>query len=327
MKKALPSRVSSLRALAVAFLVAAPVLYTRCADAQKPAVNLEAKLADARQRATLGQLPDAERELREIVDSNPSSAEADFLLGSVLLRERRPTESLAAYNAGAHLRTPTAEDWIAVASDYILLKDLADAEKWLHVATINEPSDADVWYLLGRTQYNQDHNEDAAHSFTRCLELRPRDVRAEYNLGLAEEKLQLISDAVSAYRTAIAWQSSQPRPDAQPYLDLGTLLFRQGKPAEALEPLQQAVHFGSGNPFAHQQLGLIFEALGHNDEAIASFQRASALAPKAEQPHFFLGRLFRKLGRTSEATAEFAIVSKLLGSHAESATPNIDDPR
>ncbi len=321
------SRLNRLRLLAVRFMAAAPLLSVLCIKAQRTTVDPEVKLADARQHTNLGQWPEAERELREIVALDPAAADAEFLLGSVLLHERRPTESLAAYNTGAHLRLPTAEEWIAVASDYILLKDLADAEKWLQYAAANEPSNVDVLYLLGRTQYNENHDEDAAHSFTRCLELRPRDARAEYNLGLAYEKLQQTADAVGAYQTAISWQSGQPKPDPQPYLDLGNLLFRQGKPAEALDPLQQAVRFGSGNAFANQQLGLVFEALGRSDEAVASFQRASSLAPEAEQPHYFLGRLFHRLGRTSEAAAEFAVVSKLLGTHSARETPNIDDPR
>ena len=300
--------------------------------AQKAPVDLGTKLADVRQRVSLGQLPEAERELREILASHSSTvdssaAEAHFLLGYVLFCERHPTESLAEYNAGAQLRTPTGDEWIAVASDYILLKDLADAEKWLLFAIARNPSNPDIWYLLGRTEYNRDHDEKAARSFARCLELRPRDVRAEYNLGLAYERVQRNADAIAAYQTAIAWQSSLLTPDPQPYLDLGTLLFREAKPAQALDLLQQAVRFGPRNASANQQLGLVLEALGRYDEAIASFQRAAAIAPQAEQPHFFLGRIFRRLGRNAEATAEFATVSKLLGAHSDTTTPNTDGPR
>lgn len=292
--------------------------------AQQIAAKADAKIAEARQHLSLAQLPAAERDLREVIALDPSATEAHFLLGYVLFRERRPAASLAEYNAGARLRTPTSDELLSVTSDYILLKDLPDAERSLLFATAHYPADPALWYLLGRTEYNQDHNADAAHAFCRALELRPRDVRAEYNLGLAFERLGRTAGAISAYQTAIGWQSFLAQPDPQPYLDLGSLLLREGKPAEALDALEHAVRFGPRNPLAHQQLGLALEALGRHGEAVAPLQQAAALAPTAEQPHFFLGRIYRHLGQPSDSTREYAAASKLLGSHSDTATPNAD---
>lgn len=285
---------------------------------------IETQLNAARQQLQQTHLPQAEQTLRDALLLAPTNAEARYLLGYVLFREKRARESLAEYTAAAQLRQPSAEELTVVASDYILLKDFADADKWLQRASTLVPTDPQTWYLLGRTQYNEDHAAAAAHSFERCLALRPQDVRAEYNLGLAYEKLQRSTDAIAAYQTAIRWQSGQPRQDPQPFLDLGTLLSRQEKFAEALAPLEQAVRFGPANALAHQQLGLTLEALGRYEEAIDALKHAAALAPTAEQPHFFLGRVYRRLGRGREATAEYAIVSHLLGTHSDTATPNSD---
>ena len=310
--------------LCVSVILCANAVCPCSIGAQQVAAHPDMPLAPVRKRIDAGQFSDAEQELRVLLDHQPEEIEAHFLLGYVLFREHQAVKSIAEYNIAAHLRTPSAEEWITIASDYILLKDLGDAEKWLRLAAAHEPSNAAVWYLLGRTQYNEDHNEDAAHSFARCLELRPRDVRAEYNLGLAEEKLGRQAEATAAYRTAIAWQDTLVERDPQPYLDLGTLLLHEAKPAEALGPLQEAVRFGPRNAFAHQQLGVAFEALGRFDDAIALLQQAAVLSPEAEQPHFFLGRIFRRLGRSSKAAAEFATVSKLIGSRSGTATPNTD---
>ncbi len=306
------------------WLVLAFVSGASLSSAQQTPASPDLKIAEARRHLGLAQLPEAERDLRDALTLDPSATEAHFLLGYVLFRERRPADSLAEYNAAACLRTPTADELLSIASDYILLKDLADAERSLLFATAHYPADPALWYLLGRTEYNQDHNANAAHAFARVLELRPRDLRAEYNLGLAFERLGRMADAVGAYQTAISWQSNTPQPDPQPYLDLGSLLLRDGKHAEALDALGQAVRFGPRNPFAHQQLGLALEALGRYGEAIAPLQQAAALAPTAEQPHFFLGRVFRRLGRTSDSAREYAAAAKLLGSHSDAATPNPD---
>ena len=286
--------------------------------------TVETHLASARQQLQQAHLPQAEQALRDALALAPASAEAQYLLGYVLFREQRARESLAEYTAAARLRPPNAEEFTVVASDYILLRDFADADKWLQHAADLAPNDAQVWYLLGRTQYNEDHAADAAHSFERSLALRPQDVRAEYNLGLAYEKLQRPSDAIAAYETAIRWEAGRPQQDAQPFLDLGTLLLRQEKFAEALGPLQLAVRCSPVNPLANQQLGLAFEALGRYNEAIEAFKRAAALAPSAEQPHFFLGRVYRRLGREGDASAEYATVSRLLGTQSDKATPNPD---
>lgn len=323
MEAALQPSLNLLYALALTILPAAR--YSFPLAPQTPA-EPTAQIAEARRHLSLAQLPEAENDLRTDLILAPSSIEAHFLLGYVLFREHKPAESLAEYNVGARLRTPTSDELLSIASDYILLKDLGDAERSLLFATAHYPQDQALWYLLGRVDYNQDHNSDAARAFSRVLELHPRDVRAEYNLGLAWEKLGRSPDAISAYQAAISWQSNLPQPDPQPYLDLGSLLLREGKPDEALDPLQHAVRFGARNPLAHQQLGLALEASGRYQEAVASLQMAANLAPAAEQPHFFLGRIFRRLGRTSDSAREYAAASRLLGFHSNAVTPNADTP-
>lgn len=297
--------------------VFAPLLGSQVTGPKKPI-----DLAGARRLIEEGQIPAAESSLRGLLQAQPSAAEARYLLAYVLFREHRAADSLAEYTAAARLREPNAGDLTVIASDYILLKDYADAERWLLRATAQAPEDAMAWYLLGRTQYNEDHPSDSMASFQHSLSLRPQDIRAEYNLGLAYEKLQRPNDAILAYKTAIEWQRQQGVQDPQPFLDLGILLLAQRNAPEALEPLRRAVEAGPLNALAHQELGLAFEALGRYAEAVAPLRRAAELAPAAEQPHFMLGRIYRRLGKPSEAAVEFAEVARLAGSHSHTETPN-----
>lgn len=269
----------------------------------------------------------AELELRQLLALEPTTPEPRFLLGYVLFREQRATDSLAEYTAAARLRMPTADELIVVASDYILLKDYADAERWLLYAIEHSPANVTAWYLLGRTQFRLDHAAAAATSFRRCLELSPGDVRAEYNLGLALEKMDRPADAEMAYRTAIQWQEGAPTHDPQPFLDLGMLLLSQHHADRALPLLREASTLGPGNALAHQELGVTLEALGQNTEAVAALEQATILAPGAEQPHFLLGRVYKRLGRSSEAAAQFAEVERIAGSHSDKETPNPIQPR
>lgn len=310
--------------IASAPLLLVSALFVPAFGSQVPAGDQATDLVASRHLVEHGQFLAAESSLGDLLHAQPAAAEAHYLLAYVLFREHRATDSLAEYTAAARLRDPTSGDLIVVASDYILLKSYADAEHWLLLATARTPDDPNAWYLLGRTQYNQDHASEAMASFQRCLRLRPHDVRAEYNLGLAYEKLQRPGDAIAAYKTAIEWQQHEPRQDPQPFLDLGMLLLSQQHPREALEPLRKAVEAGPSNPLAHQELGLALEALGQYAEAVAPLRRAAELAPAAEQPHFMLGRIYRRLGRSSEAAVEFASVAHLAGSHSDTATPNLE---
>ena len=271
-----------------------------------------------------GHLQEAEAILRGTVSATPGEADDCFLLGYVLFREGKAVESLAAYTAGAKTKTPSSDQLLVIASDYVLLKDLSDADHWLRYATQQAPSNTNAWYLLGRTEYNEDHVSEALTAFQRCVQLHPGDVRAEYNLGLAEERLQHTSSAIEDFQTAISWQQKQPVQDPQPYLDLGVLLLSQKRTAEALPVLKNAIRFGANNPYIQQELGLAYEAMGQDAEAVAPLSLASQLAPESEQPHFFLARVYRHLGRAEEAKRESAEVARLLSSHSSSETPNFD---
>ena len=301
-------------------------------------------LVQARQLIDQNQLHAAEARLRDLLAANPpnpatipaTTPDAHYLLAFVLFREHRLTDSLAESTTAARFRSPTAAELLVVASDYILLKAYPQAEHWLRYALSLTPADPHLWYLLGRTQYSQDHAADAAQSFQQCLRLASPNpalpnlpsatdtVRAEYNLGLAEENLQHPDLARAAYTRAIADQASQPLKDPQPFLDLAILDLAQQHPAEALPLLEQATRLSPHNALAFEKLGLALDTLNRSTDAIRAFETAITLAPNAERPHFFLGRTLRRLGRTADANAQFHLAQELLGTHSDTATPNLD---
>lgn len=269
----------------------------------------------------------AEEMLRRALLQHGDDADLHFFLGYVLFREDRAVDSLAEYTAGAKTRTPSNEDLLVVASDYVLLKSYPNAERWLRYILNRDAGSAKAWYLLGRTMYNLDRVEEARKAFVACLGILPRDVKSEYNLGLVYEKLQRPDDARKAYETAIGWQKDAPVRDAQPYLDLGVMDLSQHRVLEALENLREACQISPGNPYAQEQMGLAMDASGDTAGAVAALARASELAPGAHAPHYFLARIYRRTGEREKAAAEQATVEHLLGTRSDEATPNVDRPR
>ena len=69
--------------------------------------------------------------------------------------------------------------------------------------------------------------------------LHPKYVEAENNIGLAWRELNDFEKAQAAFQTAIDWQGDNPV-DAQPFLNLGTLLADQDGIEKAFPYLAKA---------------------------------------------------------------------------------------
>ena len=278
-------------------------------------------LTESRALLNEGKLNQSEAALHNYLKEHPASAEAHFLLGYVLFREQNAVESLAEFTAGAHYERPKADELKAVASDYVLLKDYADADKWFTEVTRETPGDADSWYLLGRTKYNENAFTDAASDFEHSLTLRPKSVEAENNLGLTWKELNSLDKAKAAFQTAIEWEGDAPR-DSQPFLNLGTMLADDGKLDEALPPLLKAASLSPENPKIHEELGQVYEAQKDLPKAQAELEQAVALAPSASGLHFKLGQIYRHENMHDRAQHEFDLCEKLNSTHSSSSTPN-----
>jgi Flp pilus assembly protein TadD len=278
-------------------------------------------LAEVRRLMDANAFAQAEQSLQRYVTANPSSADAHFLLGFVLFREQKATESLAEFTLGAKYRRPKADELKAVAGDYVLLGDFADANKWFSEVTKESPADADAWYLLGRTEYNEGLYQQAVSSFEHALELLPRYVEAENNLGLSWRELGETDKARAAFQAAVDWQGEHPT-DAQPFLNLGSLFADQGKLEEAQAFLTRAAALAPDNPKVHEELAHIYEAQSNLPKAQNELEKAIALAPNTSALHYKLGRVYRREGKRDQAQSEFATCDKLNGSHSSVETPN-----
>jgi len=309
-----------MRAVASLGLFAAPLLVAS-GFAQQGAAPLPDPLASARALLASDQFKQCEDSLHGYIAAHTTSADAHFLLGYVLFREQKAKESLAEFTEGAKYRHPHAEELKTVASDYVLLGDYSDADTWFTAVTAETPSDANAWYLLGRTRYNENFFEPAVAAFQRALELHPQYVEAENNLGLCLKELDKPNEAKAAFQAAIDWQGRTPL-DAQPFLNLGSLLAEEGDLERAIPYLEKAVAITPNNPKTHEELGTAYQAQANLTKAQAELERAVALAPDSSGLHFKLGQLYRKQGAMESARHEFDICARLNSTHSSNGTPN-----
>jgi tetratricopeptide (TPR) repeat protein len=281
----------------------------------------DTRIEEAREYLEAGNWAQAESRLRDVLATEQSS-EAYRMLGYALFREKKAKESLAAYTDAARLSTPGPSDLKVVAFDYVLLGAYADADKWLTRVVQSTPNDGDAWYYLGRTKYNENRFAEAIAAFQSALRLQAMSVRAEDNLGLSYEGLNRTSDAETAFRTAIAWESGATQKSEQPYLNLGMLLMQEGRTKEALPQLERAAQLAPSNPKTQEQLGRAYQQAGQPNHAQAALERAVALAPSVAGLHFQLGMVYRQEGLREQAKREFDLCAQLNGAHSSQETPN-----
>jgi len=290
-------------------------------------------LGEAKSFLQRGMLSEAERAVRQYLDRQPKSAEGHFLLGYILFIEiqgkasqeesrgevrghdpdailskfsdKQARASLAEFTEGAKYHLPNGFDLKVIALDYVLLRDFVDAEKWLTRSLEWNPKDSEAWYHLGRTKYNLQRFREAINAFEHCLEIDPKNVQAEDNVGLSYAGLLQTDEAIAAFRTAIAWQAHSNIKDPGPFIDLGSLFLDQNRVEEAVPYFLQAVEISPQDPRVHGELGKAYFRLRQLAKAQTEMEKAVELAPRSAPFHYVLGQIYQKQGLKDKAKREF----------------------
>lgn len=281
----------------------------------------ETPVDEARELLNRGKLIAAEQAIRVYLASHQDSADAHYLLGSILFRQQRPRESLAEFTAGAKFRKPSSYELDMVGRDYVLLEDYGNADKWFTKSLEWNPGNLQTLYYLGRAKYNENRFEEAAAIFEECLKRDPNNVRAKDNLGLSYEGLGRMDEAIAAYRQAIAWQVQSPSKNPGPLINLGAALTQNNHADEAVPYLLEAVGLAPADVKAHRELGKAYLRLDRLKEAQAQLEMVVELAPQNAPGHFMLGQVYRKQGNAAKAKAEFDRYAALNGTHSTPETP------
>lgn len=234
-----------------------------------------------------------------------------------LYREHHPDRSLEAFSALLKFRQPSAEELRFVGLDYVALKDLASADKWLHASLQLDKTEWRTWRYLGGVQYSEERVQEAVESFSQCLRLDPGNALAEDGLARSLEALGKSAEAASAYQLAVMFNNNDGTPSYLPPLHYGTYLLQLGDLKGALKYLSAAEKLGPEDPDVHEALSKIFRATGDLHQAIAEMDIASDLAPEKARLHYLLAQLYRAEGKDLEMKREIATSEVLSRQHPD----------
>jgi predicted O-linked N-acetylglucosamine transferase (SPINDLY family) len=165
--------------------------------------------------------------------------------------------------------------------------------------------------------YQRGQHELASNCLRTALALDPNLPDVHNNLGIVLAKQGKPAEALASFEEAV--RRSPNFADA--HNNLGNALCAQGSLEAAVAHLRQALRVRPDYVEAHCNLGLALQAQGKLDEAAAHLYKAVQYRPGHVEALCNLGLVLWKLGRTDEALAQFQEARRLKGADPQINTP------
>jgi tetratricopeptide (TPR) repeat protein len=210
------------------------------------------------------------------------------------------------FDEAGRLSPLSENDNFTLAMALVNAGDDARARSVLSGLAERHPQRAIYLYWLGRIDYNQRRYEEAVEKLQKASELDPSSARVWDSLGLAFDMQGRMEQALDGLERAANLNRRQAHPSPWPPHDLGYLLLRMEKTAEAEAALREALGYDPQMPEAHYHLARALEKEDHNEDAAAEYGKAIAEDKQSPDACYSLGMLYRKMQRDKDAEAMFA---------------------
>jgi len=214
-----------------------------------------------------GQLDDAERDFRKVLELDSQSGAAYANLGVVYMRRKQWTKALDALQKAEH----------------------------------RMPGVAGIRLNIGLAYYRQNEFLQAIPPFESVVRDQPDALQPRYLLGLCYFFAQRYADATETLEPLWEQESSQ-----LPYLYvLSNAAHRAGRKEIDERATTQLIKLGDGSPEYRLFVGKYQLNLEHYDEALVEFQAAAQADPRLPFVHFNLGLTYKKQQDYPHAREEF----------------------
>ena len=244
-----------------------------------------------------GNLKDAERLYRAILQSQPQHPDANHNLGILAVSESKSVEALPLFKTALEANPKIEKFWVSYIEALIKEKKFDSARQVLEQAKKQGVDRGILNSLKGQLSPKIEKLNFA--------DIPPQELRniliAHYQKGRFSDAEKLSKEITQDFpRHCFAWKV------------LGAVLEATGRKSEAVDANQTAVELSPQDAAAHFNLGNTLKELGRLDEALASYINAIAWKPDFVEAHYNLGNMLKELGRLDEAEASYrqAIVLK-----------------
>ena len=159
---------------------------------------------------------------------------------------------------------------------------------------------ARVLCSLATAYYAQGALPEAERLFRESIAQNPNITETHYNLGLVLDRLQRHAEAIESYQRAVQCQPSF----AAAHAELGRTCYLLGRLAEAESHLRHALALGADPGETNHMLALVLAGQGRAAEALDGFAQALLYNPNLAAAHLNYGLLLATVGRPAEARVE-----------------------
>jgi tetratricopeptide (TPR) repeat protein len=224
----------------------------------------------------------AEASFQQALRDNPESAEAEYGLGSVYLKQSKLAEARARF-LRATQRSASYPDTLP-----------------------------DAWNNLGLIATRESRMTDAIEYFKKSLELSPDHMVALVNLGNAYRQQRRWDDARAVFERATTAVPQDPEAN----YGLAMVYAQLNDTSHAYEYLQKALVLRPAYPEALNNLGILYLRTEQRDKAVASFEECIHAAPEFNQAYLNLARVYALEGASENART---VLLQLLVQHPDDA--------
>ena len=260
-----------------------------------------------------GQLAEAERLYRQVLNARADNFEARHLLGLLRYQQGRNREALDLIGAALKLRP----DSIIALSNYGLALEAAqrfdDALASFDKALALRPDFADAHNNRGNVLSALKRQEEALASYDKALALKPAYPEALNNRGNVLAQLERHDEALPSFDQALAiWPQY-----AEALYNRGNALSALERQEDALASYDRALVLRADYPEALDNRGNVLAKLGRYEEALASHDAALRVRPDHPETLSNRGTTLEQLWRCEEALASYDRALALQPRHAE----------
>lgn len=273
--------------------------------AKSPSGSKTLDLAELLNQATAlhqrGQLADAERCYRQILNVRRDHAEARHFLGILRFQQGRSAEALELIAAALKAKPDYAEAFYNRGNILSQLGRFEDAVADYEAALALSADYVEAHQNRGNALLRLGRHTEALASYDRVLALYPSQADAHNNRGAVLRELGRLEEALASYERALAARPGY----VEAMTNSGHALVALCRPLEALASYDAALKLRPDDVEAiHGRANALF-ALNHVDDAIAGYERALTVKRDHADTLCGYGRALEELSRSDEALAAY----------------------
>jgi tetratricopeptide (TPR) repeat protein len=260
----------------------------------------------------------AQSQLESLIKSVPENFEITELLGLVYVAQGKQQQANHFLVKAVQLRPSVAEARTALATNFLSIHRLNEAEEQFKKVIELEPASYDANHNLGEFYIQTGKIADAIPFLTRAQEIDPNAYNNGYDLALALEQTGQLDEARQQVHRLIRVrdsaelhsllgeieeksrnylssakqyeQAARADPSEQNILNWGAELLLHQTFTPAIEVFKAGISRFPQSAQLHNGLGIAFYGTGQMDDAVRAFLGASDLSPSDPLPLTFLGK-------------------------------------